>query len=374
MKKMEDHYVPWMKNIKMYISPHIELAWKDKSLARMMSNENPNPPSEKVLAAIANYGKLANRYADQGLVVRSKIAELNRLDGPENVMLGNGSSEVFDMIWRSFLLPGDEVIQHTPCFGIYKLRCAVCGGKLVSVPMRYENGQMQFDADAVIAAITPKTKIIVIANPNNPTGDFMDAGDFVKIAKTGLPFVVDEAYIEYAGLGKSQVELTKKFENVMITRTMSKAYGLAGMRFGYMLSNRKVVDQIAATLIPWNVSTIAMWAALAAFEDQEGLAKRVKFNNDQIAYYERELGSVPGLNILHSSGNYILFDAKGCGKKGDDMVAYAQKRGLIIRPQADMYGSNGWFRISIGSAEENRRAVQAIREFCTAAVPHAVKA
>jgi histidinol-phosphate aminotransferase len=374
VKKIEDYFVPWLKNIKMYISSHIELAWKDKSLARMMSNENPNPPSEKVLAAIANYGKMANRYADQGLVVRAKIAELNGLDGPENVMLGNGSSEVFDMIWRSFLQPGDEVIQHTPCFGIYKLRCAVCGGKLVSVPMKYERGELLFDAEAVIAAVTPKTKMIVIANPNNPTGNFMDAKDFVKIAETGLPFTVDEAYVEYAGLGKSQVQLTRKYENVMITRTLSKAYGLAGMRFGYMLSNKKVVDQIAATLIPWNVSTIAMWAALAAFEDQEALARRVKFNNDQIAYYEKELGSVPGLRILHSYGNYILFDAKDCGKKGADMVEYAQKKGLIIRPQADMYGSDGWFRISIGSEKENRRAVEVIREFCTARVPNAVRA
>ncbi len=374
MKKIEDYFVPWLRNIKMYISSHIELAWKDKSLARMMSNENPNPPSEKVLAAITGYGKMANRYADQGLVVRSKIAELNGLDGPENVMLGNGSSEVFDMIWRSFLQPGDEVIQHTPCFGIYKLRCAVCGGKLVSVPMKYERGELKFDADAVIAAITPKTKMIVIANPNNPTGNFMDGKDFVKIADTGLPFTVDEAYVEYAGLAKSQVQFTKKYENVMITRTLSKAYGLAGMRFGYMLSNKKVVDQIAATLIPWNVSTISMWAALAAFEDQEALARRVKFNNEQIANYKKELGSVPGLRIFHSYGNYILFDAKGCGKKGTDMVEYAQKKGLIIRPQADMYDSDGWFRISIGSEKENRRAVEAIREFCTARVPNAVKA
>lgn len=369
VKKMEEYFVPWLKNIKMYVSPHIELAWKDKSLARMMSNENPNPPSKKVLEAIGQYGKVANLYADQGLVVRSKIAQINGLDGPENVLIGNGSSEVYDMIWRSLLVPGqgEEVIQHTPCFGIYKLRGLVCGGKMVDVPMKYDNGDLLFDAEAVIKAITPKTKIIVIANPNNPTGNFMDAKDFVKIAETGLPFVVDEAYVEFAGLGKSQVALTKKYENVIITRTMSKAYGLAGLRFGYMLACKKVVDQIAATLIPWNVNTITMWAALAAFEDQKTLAERAKFNNDQIAYYEKELGSVKGLKILHSYGNYILFDAKGCGKKGDDIVAYARTKGLILRGQAPMYGSDGWFRITIGSAKDNARAVKAIRDFCTGA-------
>ena len=365
MKQMSEYFVPWVKGIPMYVSGHIELAWKKPELHRMMSNENPNPPSEKVLETIIKYAKMANRYPDQGLVVRGKIAQINGLEGADNVMLGNGSSEVYDNIFRVFVAPGDEVIQHTPCFGIYKLRGTILGGKMVSVPMVYRDRLMHYDADSILKAITDKTKIIVIANPNNPTGNFMDPKDFEAIAQTGVPFVVDEAYVEYAGLGKSQVALTKKYENVMITRTLSKAYGLAGMRFGYLLAAKKVVDQIAATLIPWNVSTISMWGALAAFEDEEALKQRVTFNNQQIEYFEKELGKVSGLNILHSYGNYILFDAKECGKKGKDMVAYAQERGVILRPQADMYGSDGWFRISIGSAEENRLTVKLIREFCT---------
>ena len=114
MKKVEDYYVPWVKGIPMYVSGHIELAWRRPELHRMMSNENPNPPSKHVMAAIEKFGAMANRYPDQGLVVRSKIAEINGLDGPENVMIGNGSSEVYDNIFRMFLEPGQEVIQHTP--------------------------------------------------------------------------------------------------------------------------------------------------------------------------------------------------------------------------------------------------------------------
>jgi len=334
----------------------------------MMSNENPFPPSEKVLEAIYKYGKLANRYPDQGLAVRSKIAEINGLDGPENVMIGNGSSEIYDMIFRSFLQPGEEVIQHTPCFGIYKLRCAALGGKLVSVPMIYdrENGQFLFDPDAVINAITPKTKIIVIAHPNNPTGNFMDDKDFVRIAETGVPFIIDEAYVEFAGLGKSQMKLIKQYRNVIITRTLSKAYGLAGLRFGYALGDKDVIMQIAAMLIPWNVGTIPMWAALAALEDREALKERVEFNNRQVRYIEEELKDVPGLTVFHSHGNYILFDGSGAGKKGRDMVEYARKRGLIFRPQPEMYGSDGFFRLTIGTEEENRLAVQVIKEFFSA--------
>ena len=363
MKKIEEYYVPWLKGIPMYVSGHIELAWKNPKLHRMMSNENPHEPSQKVLDTINKYARKGNIYPDQGLVVRSKIAEINGLEGPQNVMIGNGSSEIFDMLFRSFLLPGDEVIQHTPCFGIYKLRCNILGGKLVSVPMKYKDAQLLFDADAILKAVTDKTKVIVIANPNNPTGNFMDTKDFVKIAETGIPFIVDEAYVEFAGLGKSQVNLTKKYKNVMVTRTMSKAYGLAGLRFGYVLGDKEVIGQISGTMIPWNVGTIIMWAALAGFEDTEALKKRVEHNNSAIEYYEEALGPVKGLDIFKSYGNYILFDGTDAGKKGDEMVKFAEQKGVIMRGQSVMYGRDGWFRITIGTEEENKLAVDLIREF-----------
>lgn len=365
MKSMEEFYVPWLKGQKMYVSGHIELAWRDPSLHRMMSNENPNPPSPRVLAAIEKYARMANRYPDQGLVVRGAIAKINGLAGPESVMLGNGSSEVYDMIWRSLVAPGEEVIQHTPCFGIYKLRCAAVGGKLVSVPMRYTAKELLYDPDAILAAVTPKTKVIVIANPNNPTGNFMPGEGFLKIAETGVPFVVDEAYVEFAGLGQSQVALVKKYPNVIITRTLSKAYGLAGLRFGYLMADPGVVATMSAMLIPWNLGTIAMWAGLAALEDTDGLKERAQFNNREVMFIEESLSDVPGLNVYHSYGNYILFDATGAGKQGKDMVDFALKRGLIFRPQSEMYDRDGWFRITIGSEEENRMAIQAIRDFCT---------
>lgn len=363
MKKIDEFYVPWVKGIPMYISGHIELAWKRPELHRMMSNENPNAPSEKVLETVVKYAKMANRYPDQGLVVRGKIAQINGLDGPQNVMLGNGSSEVYDNIFRIFLAPGEEVIQHTPCFGIYKLRGTILGGKMVSVPMIYKDKKLRYDAEGILGAITDKTKIIVVANPNNPTGNFMDAKDFVRIAETGIPFVVDEAYVEYAGLGMSQVNLTKKYRNVLVTRTLSKAYGLAGMRFGYALGDPEVIGQISAALLPWNVGTITMWAALAALEDTAALDFRVKFNNSEVDFITESLSDVPGLVVFPSKANYILFDCGGTGKKGKDVVAYAEEKGIILRPESEKYGSDGWFRITIGSKEENRMVIEVIREF-----------
>lgn len=363
-KNIDSYFVPWLQGMEMYISSHLELAWEDRALHRMMSNENPLEPSEAVQEAIRKYARLANRYPDQGIVVRSKIAEINGLDGPENVLIGNGSSEVYDMVWRSLLETGDEVIQHTPCFGIYKLRCAVVGGQLVSVPMvQDKTGLLEFDPDAIIDAITSRTKTIVIANPNNPTGNFMDEAGFIKIAETGIPLIIDEAYVEFAGLEKSQAKLIGKYENVFVTRTLSKAYGLAGLRFGYLLSNKAVIDRISATLIPWNVGTIPMWAALAALEDTEGLQERVKFINEQVRYIQEELNDVPGLVVFPSYGNYILMNGGDVGKQGNDMVAFALEKGLIFRPQSTMYGSDGFFRLTIGLAEENEMAVEAIKEF-----------
>jgi len=161
------------------------------------------------------------------------------------------------------------------------------------------------------------------------------------------------------------VGLTKKYKNVIVTRTLSKAYGLAGMRFGYAMADKEVVAQISAALIPWNVGTIPMWAALAALEDAEALAYRVKFNNSEVDFIQESLADVPGLVIFPSKANYILFDCGATGKKGKDIVAYAEQKGLIFRPETEKYGSDGWFRITIGTKEENRMAVAMVREFLT---------
>jgi histidinol-phosphate aminotransferase len=296
---------------------------------------------------------------DQGLVVRK---DPDSMGGRGKRIAATDPAK--SSITSSAALSRATRFQHTPCFGIYKLRCNILGGKLVSVPMKYENKQLLFDADAIISAVTPKTKMIVVANPNNPTGNFMDKADFIRIAELGVPLISDEAYVEYAGLQTSNADLTKKYPNVLITRTMSKAYGLAGLRFGYALGAKEVIAQISGALLPWNVGTITMWAGLAGFEDQEALKIRVNFNNEQVRCYEEALADVKGLDIYHSYANYILFDGTDAGKTGKGMLDFAlQQRGLIFRAQTPMYGRDGWFRITIGSVEENQLAIQAIRDY-----------
>ena len=234
---------------------------------------------------------------------------------------------------------------------------------MVSVPMIYEDHKLKFDPDGLMKAVTDKTKIIVIPNPNNPSGNFMDPQHFEPFAKLGIPLVVDEAYIEYAGLGMSQVELTKKYKNVFITRTLSKAYGLAGMRFGYTIAHEDTLKQVAGSLLPWNVGTIPMWAALAAFEDTEGLAERVKYNNDAVDYISEALSVIPGFYVMQSKANYILFDCGETGKTGKQVLEYAETKGIILRGESKKYGSDGWFRVTIGSKEENELFVNTVLEF-----------
>jgi histidinol-phosphate aminotransferase len=362
MKNIEQYFVPWIKGQKPYVSKYCELAWQDMSLHRMMHNENPLAPSPNVLEAVNKYAKLAHRYPDTGTVVRQKIADINGLDGPANVLIGNGSCEVVDMVFRCFVQPGEEVIQHTPCYGIYRLRCNVLGGKLVSVPMIYKD-QLEYDPEGILNAINDKTKVAVVCNPNNPTGNFMDQKHFVRIAQTGVPFIIDEAYIEFAGLEKSMVKLIRKYKNVMILRTISKAYGLAGLRFGYMLADKDVVEQIGATLLPWNVGTIPMWVALAALEDTDALQERRDFVNSEVQFIEESLKDIPGLTIFHSHANYILFDGSNAGKKGKDIVHFALQKGILFRDSGRLYDRDGFFRVTVGSKEENRMAVEVIKEF-----------
>jgi histidinol-phosphate/aromatic aminotransferase/cobyric acid decarboxylase-like protein len=186
---------------------------------------------------------------------------------------------------------------------------------------------------------------------------------FVRIAETGIPFVIDEAYVEYAGLEMSQVQLTKKYKNVFITRTLSKAYGLAGMRFGYTIADKSMIDRIAGSLLPWNVGTIPMWAALAAFEDPEGLQERIKFNNDAVDFITESLSVIPGFTVFPSKANYILFDCGATGKTGKEVIAYAETKGIILRGESKKYGSDGWFRVTVGSKEENELFVNTVLEF-----------
>ena len=353
MKPIQDYFVPWVKGIPMYVSAHIELAWRQPELHRMMSNENPNPPSKKVQEAIQKYGAMANRYPDQGLVVRSKIAEINGLDGPGNVMIGNGSSEVFDNIFRCFLQVGEEVIQHTPCFGIYKLRCNILGGKLVSVPMIYEDKELKFDVDAILAAITEKTKIIVVANPNNPTGTIVNKVylDHLLEAIPSTSWVIlDEAYAEFSDYNTlpDRVRLIQEGKRLISVRTFSKAYGLAGARLGYAIADEKIITAINTVSEPFNANRIAIAGALASIRDDQSTMQDTIAKIKKERFKTEEHLKRMGLRVIPSHANFVLFEVPF---DADEVCDELLQQGIILR-SCSAWGYDHAIRVTIGMTHE----------------------
>jgi histidinol-phosphate aminotransferase len=361
MANIKKLMVPWLDGLKPYFSEHLEKAWEEPGLLRMMSNEGPFPPQKPVLDALVEGSKAANRYPDSLLGIKKKIGELNFDLGPEWVVLGNGSTEVLDMIMRAFLQPGEELIQSTPCYGIYSQRAAIIGAKTLSILAKDD---WEYDVEAIEKAITPKTKIVILANPNNPTGNLTPDGVYERLVRKNIIMICDEAYVEYAGLEKSKVNLMKKYPNMVVSRTLSKAYGLAGMRFGYALGHPETVQIISKTIMSWNISIMSAFGALAALNDQEGLRKKITLTNEGRDFIEGELSKVEGLTVYHTHGNYILIDASPTGAVTEEITNWVMdNHGILLRKVSAFKGRKGLFRITIGTREENKKCVRAVKEF-----------
>jgi len=360
MADLKRFLVPWIDQVKPYDTQDLIIAWSRPELKRMMVNENPLPPSEKVLQAVVEAAKLGNRYPDNGPRLRAKIAKRYDL-GPENVYLSHGSSEIIDMIMRLFVSPGDEVVLPNPTFSLYGIRARAVGGKVVPVDMRPD---LQYDVPAMLRAVTPRTKVIIVCTPNNPTGDFIPDEDLMKIVELGIPTLVDEAYLEFHPERESKAPLIRKYNHVVVAHTFSKAYGMAGIRFGYALADEQLIGYFRNMQIPWNVSLLSLAAAEAAWDEEEELRRKAAYNNAGVDYLCKELAKIPGLKPYYSHGNYVLVDATDAGVTGKEIVDYVFERdGIMLKAFAPLRGRTGFFRISLGTHEENSLCVQAIKRF-----------
>jgi len=353
--------VPWLEKCEPYFSEHIELAWEDQSLSRMMSNEAPFPPQKAVLDKLIEGAKICHRYPDSLKHIRSKIGELNGGLGFDWVVLGNGSTEVLDMTMRAFMQPGDTLIQSNPCYGIYIKRADIIGAKTISIDAK---DNWEYDLDRIEDAIDSKTKIIILANPNNPTGNLIDDAVYERLLKHDVIVICDEAYIEYSGLENSKIPIMKKNPNMIISRTLSKAYGLAGMRFGYLLGQPETIEIISRTIMSWNISLISAFGAYAALLDQEGLKEKIRKTNEGRDYIESELSKIDGVTVYHTYGNYILLDATPTGATSAEIVnGVLERDNIILRKVSPFKKKTGLFRITIGNKEENERCVEAVKAF-----------
>ena len=329
-----------------------------KGSIKLASNENPLGPSPKAVDAVTNALKNLNRYPDGGCYyLKEKLA--SRLDvKPDNIIIGNGSNEIIELVVRTFLRPGEEAVMGNPSFAVYPLAVPAAGGKAVLVPL---DKNLAHDLNAMADAITDRTKIVFIANPNNPTGTMVakkELDRFYRRLPEDIILVLDEAYYEFVTSRDfpNSFEYLKEGRNVVILRTFSKIYGLAGLRIGYGIAPEKLVFYMNKVRQPFNVNSLAQIAAMAALNDNEHIKKSQTNNREGLDYLFKELKAI-GLECVPTQANFFLIKVG----RGKEIYEALLRQGVIVRPMAS-YGLGEYIRVTVGLPEENKRFVEAIKQ------------
>ncbi|MSU41741.1 MAG: histidinol-phosphate transaminase [Pedosphaera sp.] len=328
-----------------------------ESIIKLASNENPLGPSPLAIKAMTAASAAMHRYPDgNAFYLRQRLARHLSVQ-TTNLIFGNGSNEILEFVARALLGPGDEVVMSQYCFAIYPIVTLMMGAKVVAVPAK----DFGHDLPAMLRAVTPKTKIVFVANPNNPTGTLAPAQDVLQLLR-GLPedvlLVMDEAYIEFldAPLDLLPEIREGRRHNLLLMRTFSKIYGLAGLRVGYGVGHTALVSAMEVLRQPFNLNAMAQAAAMAALEDTPHVLSTREQNRTGLAFLVATLEQ-HGLEHVPSHANFIL------AKVGDGQRVFEamQRLGIIVRPMGS-YALPEWIRISVGSDAENRRCIAALRQ------------
>lgn len=332
---------------------HLDVAAADRELIRLASNENTEPPSPAVREALVRAYEDANLSPPTRSEVRVELAGRFGVT-PDRVLVGAGSTELIDAALRTFLRAGDEVILPTPSWPVFKRRLAALEAHIVEVPLVVTEFTYAYDVDALLAAVTDKTKLIVLCSPNNPTGNSMAIDDIRRCAEAGPMLLLDAAYADF----EPEVDpspLVSEYRNVILTRTFSKAYCLAGLRLGYVVGDAEVLDYVDRFLVPGSsVSSATLHAGLAALCDDAYHDRQVA---RIIAERERLLDGIrdAGLTAYESRGNFVAVDASRFPGRATGLAGAMLECGVVIRPMGDAL-----VRISVGTTSENDAALAAI--------------
>ncbi|KAB0265235.1 histidinol-phosphate transaminase [Microvirga brassicacearum] len=352
---------PGIMQIEAYV-PGKSAASGVAKIHKLSSNETPLGPSPKAIEAIRSFEHLELYPDGSATRLREAIAAKYGLD-PARILCGSGSDELLSLITSTYVGAGDEGIFSEHGFLVYRIAILANGG----VPVVANETNYRADVDAMLAKVTPRTKIVFLANPNNPTGTYLPF-DEVKRLHAGLPshvvLVLDAAYAEYVRRNdyEAGLELVATADNVVMTRTFSKIYGLANIRLGWMVGPSHIVDAVNRVRGPFNVNGPAMAAGIAAIQDDAHVANAVVHNEKWLAWLTREIEAL-GLEVTPSVGNFLLIHfPKDAGRTAKDADAFLTERGLILR-RVDAYGLSGALRLTIGSEEANRLVVAALRDF-----------
>ena len=324
------------------------------NIIKLTSNENPLGPSKSALNAIVQASKELTRYPDgNGFSLKAALAKHVQLTS-DQITLGNGSNDVLELLARTFVSSNDEVIFSQYAFAVYPLVTQAIGAKAVIAPA----SDFGHDLDAMTTLISEKTKLIFIANPNNPTGTALapkQVETFLKQVPESVIVVLDEAYVEYTTQQFNTVAWLAGYPNLVITRTFSKAYGLAALRVGYSLSSPEIADCLNRIRQPFNVNSLALVAAVAALADKDYVEQSRQLNEAGLKQYVTGFEQL-GLTYIPSKGNFITVDVK---RNADSIYQSLLQQGVIVRPIAN-YGLPQHLRISVGLEEENQRCLDAL--------------
>jgi histidinol-phosphate aminotransferase len=329
-----------------------------KGSIKLASNENPLGPSPKAMAAIRKGLQKIQRYPDgAGYYLREALAHRWKV-GASQVMIGNGSNEIIELLVRTFILPGDEAIMAVPSFSLYQLVITSGHGKPVQIPLK----EGRHDLVEMAKAITPKTKLIFVCNPNNPTGTVVDKREvarFLLRVPKRILVIFDEAYAEYATDPDfpQTIDFLREGASVIFLRTFSKIYGLAGLRIGYAISRPEVIDYMNRVRQPFNTNLPAQQAALAALSDEGHVAKSLRINREGKGYLYQQFDEM-GFSYFRSETNFIYFNLNGSDPSlGKKIFTALLHKGVIIR---HLEGPH--LRVTIGLPKENKRFIKSLRE------------
>ena len=332
-----------------------ELQVTPREIIKLASNENPLGPSPKALIAMRGAIESAQLYPDGGGVyLRDAIAARLGLTR-DHIILGNGSNEIIEFIAHAFLNRGDEVAISEYAFIAYKLIARLFDARVIESPTK----DFQPDLDAMIDSITPKTKIVFIANPNNPTGSLLSQkkiDNFLARVPSEIVTVLDEAYFEFLDEPPDSIQSVRDNKNVVVLRTFSKIHGLASLRVGYGIARPELIAVLQKTRQPFNVNGLAQVAALAALHDDEHLRKTKDLVDAGRAYLEKELQAMK-LKINPSAGNFVFVNV------ADGAAVFKKLLGMkiIVRPLRG-YGLPEWIRITVGTMEQNEKCIAALKK------------
>jgi histidinol-phosphate aminotransferase len=333
-----------------------ELGMPAAQIIKLASNENPLGPSPASLQAMQHVLANINLYPDgNAFYLKHKLADKLTVQ-PENLLLGNGSNEIIEFVGHAFMQPGVDVIVSQYCFAIYPLTAKLFGANVITVPA----ANYGHDLPALLRAITPQTRVVFVANPNNPTGTVVskqELMDFAGRIPATVLLVLDEAYIEFLDEPADFISEIRRGQkpNLLLMRTFSKIFGLAGLRLGYGIGNPELITALEKIRQPFNINSIAQAGALAALDDAEHMRRTRENNATGLKLYADAFQKL-GLEFVPSAGNFILVRVG----EGQRVFEAMQKLGVIVRPMGG-YQLPEWIRISVGTPGQNERCLGTLK-------------